>query len=115
MRRTWRESEPMPGISQYPRRSRAYGTAENAQNDECYQAVTDRDAVVLVLPRADAALQVSRSRKFPGDQPPRRQTPPPAAQPPGGPVGPNAPEAQPGQGLDHELDSVLSIGPLNHG
>ena len=90
----------------------AYRTAEDAQNDEYYQAVTDRDAIVLVLPRAEAALQVSRSRKYPGDKPPCRQTPVPGSQPEGGSAGPFVPDANTDPGFNRELDSVLSIGQL---
>ena len=93
----------------------AYGTAENTQNDEYYQAVTDRDSIVLVLPRAESALLVSRHRKYPGDRPPRRQTPASLPQSHGGAAGPLPSDAPPASRLDPELDSVLAIGPLTQG
>ncbi len=91
----------------------AYNTAEQAQRDEYYQAVTDRDAVVLVLSRANGVLQVSRSRKYPGKIPERDPfgvPPKPLVPPtPGGPqpVGPGGPS------LGGDAGDLFDMGPLS--
>lgn len=50
----------------------ALDSAAQAAEDAVYQATTDSNAVMLVLPRVEAALKVSRTKKYPGKEP-RRQ------------------------------------------
>ena len=83
----------------------ALDSAAKAAEDAAYQATTDRDDILLVLPRVEAALRISRTRKYPGKQPERTLFPRGAA-PPG--------RSSDGSGsvLGRELEDVLSLGPL---
>lgn len=85
-----------------------FSAAEEAAQRKCREALQDKDAISIVLARAEAVLKVSRTRKFPGREP-QRQFPFP---------GPDTPvPALPGSrvtggDISEELDGLLSIGPL---
>ena len=114
-----------------------YSDAQLKQERECRLAIQDRDAVFVVLQKAEAVLKVSRTRKFPGREPQRDPFSPPAF--PGGSQTPG--QGGPGQppplilaepsdvkeidkqptskasstpsGSGSELDNLLELGPLD--
>jgi hypothetical protein len=83
-----------------------YSRAQEAAERELREAVQDKDAISIVLARAQAVLKVSQTRKYPGREP-QRPFPPAGPGASGGP-GPRTPAA----GIGRELDGLLSIGPL---
>jgi hypothetical protein len=83
-----------------------YSRAEEAAEREYREAVQDKDAISIVLARAQAVLKVSATRKYPGREPQRQS-------PPAGPGAPEGPDPRtPAAGIGRELDGLLSIGPL---
>jgi len=91
-----------------PQASDAYGAAEDAQLLEYQSAVNDRDQIMLVLPRAEAALAVARTKRHPDVQGPR-----PGPRAPAGSVGlPAGGLATPGSsaGLSGEIADLVSMG-----
>jgi len=92
--------------------SKHYSQALEAQQSQYDSAVDNRDAVSVVLKKAQAILNVSRSRKYPGktlDE----QFPFPAGMP--GPLASAAqtPDPQsPAGGLSNEISGLISMGPL---
>ena len=90
----------------------AYGEAEQAADNEHHQAVTDRDAIVLVLPRAQAVLAVSQNKKYPDKKPQQRQLPEPASPTDGKEPTRPRPDTTGKPALGGELGDLLSIGPL---
>ena len=90
----------------------AYNTAEQDQRDEYYQALTDRDAVMLLLSWASSVLQVSRSRNHSGRIPERDPfgVPPKplVSHTPGGPqrIRPSGPS------LGGDAGEMFDMGPL---
>jgi hypothetical protein len=85
-----------------------YHQAEDQLQEQCRELARDRDAIAVVIARADGVLKVSQQRKFPGRQPHGRS---PVAAPPSGPTPPVGPESSPAP-LDREVDDLLSLGPL---
>jgi hypothetical protein len=81
----------------------ALDEAAQAAEDAVYHATTDRDSVMLVLPRVEAVLKVSRSHKYPGQEPKRKSLPRDSTRPGVSSDGPV---------LTRELEDVLSLGPL---
>ena len=92
--------------------SKHYSQAQEAQQSQYDSAVDDRDAVSVVLKKAQAILNMSRSRKYPGKTP-EEQFPFPAGMP--GPLSSAAqtPGSQsPAGGLSNEISGLISMGPL---
>ena len=84
-----------------------YRQAEELLDKQYRQLVQDREAIAVVMARAQAVLQVSQRRKLSGHDPqgPSPTFPGSQAEPPGGPG--------PGRGsLSQEVDDLLSLGPL---
>ena len=85
-----------------------YSEALEAQRKQYREAVQDRDAVFIVLAKAEAVLAVSRTRKYPGKIP-ERQSPPLGAMP-------FSSQSSGGQshsgGPDGEITGLMSLGPL---
>jgi len=86
----------------------SFSSAEEAAERELREAIQDRDAISVVLARAQAVLKVSQTRKFPGREPQRR--PPVPVVVPGASEGPGP--RLPAGGIGRELGGLLSIGPL---
>ena len=109
-----------------------YSQAEKQQRYQYQKNVEDRKKVLFVLKKANLALEIAQSKKFPGRKPqrsspfgkgpttmepspPRSTKPPPYAPPvrsPGGtfPLGPIV--SNPGPQLGGEVGGILSTGPL---
>jgi len=89
---------------------RAYETAEDEALVEYQSALLDRDQILLVLPRAEAALSVARTRKHPDVRGPRKR--------PGAIAGFSGPSvsgsgSQGGStGLSGEVSDLISMGPI---
>jgi len=89
---------------------RAYETAEDEALVEYQSALLDRDQILLVLPRAEAALSVARTRKHPDVQEQRQQ--------PRAIAGSSRPSvsgsrSQGGStGLSGEVSDLISMGPI---
>lgn len=99
-----------------------YAVAETEQRRQYREVLQGRDATLVALGKAEAVLKVSRTRKFPGGEPPRQEQYPlsqrGSAQPPNslpaspqGPSAPLPPACGPGS-LGGELDGLTSMGPL---
>lgn len=88
--------------------SEYYSRAGDAEQRELETAIDDRDAALTVLTRAEAVLQVSRTRKFPGREP-QEQHPFPV--PTLGVPSSGCTQPAPG-GLGSELGKLISLGPL---
>jgi hypothetical protein len=91
---------------------RYYSEAREVQEKRCLEAVYDKDTASIVLAEAQAVLDVSRKRKFPGRKP-VRQFPFPGAEP--GDVARRSPssgsQAHP-DNLGEEMEGLISLGPL---
>lgn len=83
----------------------SYAQAADLQQAEYRAAVQERDALYIALKKAEAVLQVSRTRKFPGREPQRRDYCPPVAS------DGSVPSA--GVELGSEVEDVLSTGPIS--
>lgn len=84
-----------------------YSQAADAQQHQLQSAIEDKDAVSVVMSKAQAVLNVSRTRKYPGKEPQERPFP----SPPFGVQGPtssSSPAGKPGG----ELGGLISLGPL---
>ena len=79
-----------------------YSQAEEAARRQYLGAVHDRDTVAVVLVEAQAVLDVSREKKFPGKDP-VRQFPFPGAKPG---------EMPDSDERSDEMDGLISLGPL---
>ncbi|MCK4783429.1 MAG: hypothetical protein KAV87_06735, partial [Desulfobacteraceae bacterium] len=95
---------------QEPRMS--YSKAEEATKEQLFAAVGARDATVAVLARAQAALHISRKKKFPGRNP-QRQFPFPGAKPGDMPKSSQSTSTQSHpEKLDDETAGLIALGPL---
>lgn len=89
-----------------------YSEAIEAQLQLLRSATQDRDAVSIVLAKAEAVLKVSRTRKYPGRKP-QRQYPFPGAKPGDMPKSSQLPNTPSTRGEpDDEVDGLISLGPL---
>jgi hypothetical protein len=89
-----------------------YAEAQEAQQKRCLEAVYDKDAASIVLAEAQAVLEVSRTRNFPGRKP-VRQFPFPGAKP--GDLPPHSQSSGCQAHPDHlgdEMEDLISLGPL---
>ena len=92
-----------------------YSEAEEAAKKEYFNAVRDRDAAAVTFAKAQAVLDISRNKKFPGKAP-VRQFPFPGAKPGDMSDPSQSSGTQSGQDkLDDEVDALISLGPLNEG
>jgi len=97
----------------------SYDEAEQAQRDQHRKVQRQRDKLVEVLSRLQAALNRSRAKKWPGKEPQERPDfpipPLPGQGPePGGTIPTPPPPPRPGGGpslLGPELDGLLELGP----
>jgi hypothetical protein len=85
-----------------------YSEAARAQQGQLQSAIDDKDAVCVVLTKAQAVLKVSRTRKFPGRKP---QEGYPFPVPSLGAPGSTGVQSSPGL-LGNELGGLISLGPL---
>ena len=85
-----------------------YNVADEAAQKEYRKLVQDREAIAVVMAKAQGVLQVSRRRKMPGGAPPASSPVSSGTskvhQPPGSAPGPGP--------LDKGLDGLISLGPL---
>ena len=91
-----------------------FSLAQETQREQCDRAIEDRDAVFVVLAKAQAVLNVSRTRKYPGKKP-EEQFPSPFSSgiPESLPAPTQPPEHQPpAGGLGDEVTGLMSLGPL---
>ena len=89
---------------------RCYSEAESEQEREYRRAVEDRDAVYIVLKKAEAVLEVSNTRKLPGGIFKETQ----GLSAPGSHSSGDLTSAVFSEGsLGGELDGLMSLGPLN--
>ena len=89
-----------------------FAEAQEAQRKQYLEAVHDKDSASIVLAEAQAVLNVSRKKTFPGGQP-VRQFPFPGAKPGDVPRGPQAScPPTPADTLGEDVDGLISLGPL---
>ena len=92
--------------------SQCYSEAQEAQEKQCLEVVYEKDAATIVLAEAQAALEVSRTRKFPGRKP-VRQFPFPGAKP--GDLPPRS-QSSGSQAAPHtlgdEMVDLIALGPM---
>ena len=84
-----------------------YSQAADAQQQQLQSAIEDKDAVSVVLSKAQAVLNVSRTRKYPGKKPQERPFPMPTFGAPGSTCIQSS-TGKPGG----ELGGLISLGPL---
>ena len=89
-----------------------YSQAQEVQKKKCTEAVYDKDAISIILDEAQAVLNVSRKKKYPGRKP-VRQIPFPGAKPGDPPRSGqfSSSQAQSEKTHDH-MDGLISLGPL---
>jgi len=87
--------------------SEHYSYATDAQQQQLQSAIEDKDAVSVVLSKAQAVLNVSRTRKYPGKKPQERPFPTPPFGTPGSTCIRTS-TGEPGS----ELAGLISLGPL---
>jgi hypothetical protein len=88
-----------------------YLKAEDELQRQCRHLAQDRDAISVVMARAQGVLKVSEARELPGGE--SRGRSPVAAPSPESPQRPSAPPRP--APLGQELGGLLSLGPLGQG